>query len=164
MGLAKAVLDLLVDPRGRVSRQDLLVAATLMLAIDLLVATLLTGIPLYAGKALAYWIGGVGIMKRLQDTGRSGWWMLGGAVAFFIWAAVIGVAMVFVLGLEPLHPGAPGYIVMLGLLMLPALGVTLWLHLAEGDAGMNRYGPEPVGLLKRFAPTADAGEGAASRR
>jgi uncharacterized membrane protein YhaH (DUF805 family) len=164
MRITRKMAGLLLDPRGRMSRQDMLVAATLMLMIDMVLASLATGFLLYAVKGIAYWIGGVGIVKRLRDTGRTGWWLLGGLVVFFIWAAVIGVGMVFVLGLEPLHPGAPGYVMVLGLLMLPALGAALWLHLAEGERGMNRYGGEPEGVFAGSLVGSPAGESAASRR
>lgn len=164
MGMAKELGGFLLDPRGRMSRQDLLVAATLMLMLDLLLASLAGGFALYAVKALAYWIGIVGVIKRLHDVGQSGWWVLGGAAAICIWSAVIGIGMVALLGLGSLHPGETGYIVTLGLLMLPPLGMTLWLHLAEGETGMNRFGPEPEGVSKWFARAGMADDGAASRR
>jgi uncharacterized membrane protein YhaH (DUF805 family) len=164
MGLSRDIGLLLFDPRGRMSRQDLLAAATVMMFLDLLLASLAAGLALYAIKAIAYWIGGAGIIKRLHDTGRTGWWFLGGAVALCIWSALIGIGMVFILGLEPLQAGAPGYVVMLGLVMLPALGATLWLHLAEGEPGMNRFGPEPAGLSRFLAGHGESREGAASRR
>jgi uncharacterized membrane protein YhaH (DUF805 family) len=163
MSLAKEMGGLLLDPRGRMSRQDLLVAATLMLTLDMLLAALTTGLALYALKAAAYWIGSVGIIKRLHDTGRSGWWFAGGLAALCIWAAVVGLSVGFTVGVEAMHPGAPGYIVMLSALMLPALGATLWLHFTEGERGMNRFGAEPAGIMAQIAPKPD-GEGAASGR
>jgi uncharacterized membrane protein YhaH (DUF805 family) len=163
MSLAKEMGGLLLDPRGRMSRQDLLLAATLMLTLDMLLAEMTTGAALYALKGAAYWIGGVGIIKRLHDTGRSGWWFAGGIAALCIWAAIIGLAVGFTVGLQAMHPGALGYIVMLSALMLPALGATLWLHFAEGEPGMNRFGPEPAGILAQFAPR-PGGESATSGR
>ncbi len=162
MSLGRQLGKLLFDPRGRASRQDLLVAAGVMLAVDMLMAANATGVALYALKILAYWIGCVGIVKRLHDVGRSGWWLAGGAAALCIWAAVLGLGLGFTFGLEQLRPGNIAYIVMLALLILPALGVTLWLHLAEGEKGMNRFGAEPDGILGQFGGS--PAEGAATRR
>jgi uncharacterized membrane protein YhaH (DUF805 family) len=144
------VARLLFDPRGRMSRQDLLVAATVMILIDVAMAGFASGYALYALKAVAYWIGGVGIIKRLHDIGRSGWWFLGGAAGMCIWAALLGIAIGFVVGLDGLQPGTPTYIGLLAALMLPAMGVTLWLHLAAGETGMNRFGAEPSGIVARL--------------
>jgi uncharacterized membrane protein YhaH (DUF805 family) len=162
MSLGKQLAELLFDPRGRASRQDLLVAAGAMLAVDLLLAAAVDGVPLYALKALAYWVGCVGVVKRLHDVGRSGWWLAGGAAALCMWAAVLGLGLGVIVGLEQLQPGNLAYIVMLALLLLPALGMTLWLHLAEGEKGMNRFGAEPAGIVGQFGGGAE--EGAASRR
>jgi uncharacterized membrane protein YhaH (DUF805 family) len=139
------------------SRQDLLAAATLMLLIDVAIAGLASGAALYAVKAVAYWIGGVGIVKRLHDIGRSGWWLPAGAGAMCVWAAVLGLFMGFVVGMDGLQPGAPTYIALLAALMLPAMGITLWLHLAKGEVGANRFGPEPAGLVSAILRKQDAG-------
>jgi uncharacterized membrane protein YhaH (DUF805 family) len=162
MSLGKRLGVLLFDPRGRASRQDLLVAACIMLTVDMLLAAAADGVALYALKALAYWIGCVGIIKRLHDVGRSGWWLSGGAGVLCMWAAVLGLGIGFTVGIEALQPGASAYLILLALLMLPALGITLWLHLAEGEKGMNRFGAEPDGILGQFG--VGAPEGAASRR
>ncbi|MGL4242892.1 MAG: DUF805 domain-containing protein [Beijerinckiaceae bacterium] len=153
MNHGRALGALLFDPRGRMSRQDLLVAATIMLALDFGIAGAVDGPALYAIKALAYWIGGVGIVKRLHDTGNTGWWLLWGACALCMWSVILGIGIGFTIGLESLQAGGIGYIALLAALMLPALGATLWLHLALGQPGMNRYGPEPSGILDRFAGT-----------
>ncbi len=140
------------------SRQDLLLAATLMLAVDVGLASSADGLVEYALKAAAYWIGGVGVIKRLHDVGRSGWWLLGGAAAVCIWAAVIGLGIGFTVGLESLQPGTLGYIALLAAVMLPALGMTLWLHLTSGEVGINRFGPEPEGILSHIGGMASPGE------
>jgi uncharacterized membrane protein YhaH (DUF805 family) len=160
--LGKGLFALLFDPRGRASRQDLLVAATIMLALDMGLGSLSDGWMLYVLKAVAYWIGGVGIVKRLHDIGHSGWWFLTGAAALCMWSALVGVAVVFGIGFETLQPGRPGYIVLLAALMVPAMGATLWLHLAEGEEGMNRFGPAPSGVLALLAPTRGASSETAS--
>jgi uncharacterized membrane protein YhaH (DUF805 family) len=159
------ILSMLFDPRGRMGRAQLLAAATVMLAaeVGLLAVTSPDGsLPLHFWpvKALALWIGGVAIVKRLHDVGLSGWWFLGGMAGFCMWAAVLGVGVVITGGFESLQPGGLGYLMVLAALMVPALGVTLWLHLAAGEPGMNRFGSEPSAVLGG----APAAEGAASGR
>jgi uncharacterized membrane protein YhaH (DUF805 family) len=161
MNLAKRSAALLLDPRGRISRQDLLVAATFMLTIDLGLGSLTGGYALYALKTVAYWIGGVGIIKRLHDVGRTGWWLLWGASGMCIWAAILGFGLALIGGFEALLPGSPGYIVLLAALMIPAIGMTLWLHLTPGELEMNCYGASPMGI---FGPTAGEVLGTANSR
>jgi uncharacterized membrane protein YhaH (DUF805 family) len=132
--------ELLFDPRGRVSRQDLLAAATVMLALDIGLAGAMDGSAVYAVKGLAYWIGCVGVIKRLHDVGKTGWWLLWGAGLMCIWSAILGFGIVLTGGFETLQPASVGYIALLASLMIPALGMTLWLHLAPGEPARNRYG------------------------
>jgi uncharacterized membrane protein YhaH (DUF805 family) len=159
------IMSMLFDPRGRMGRAHLLAAAAVMLAIEIgLVAVTQSdgALPLqfWPLKALAFWIGGAAIIKRLHDVGLSGWWFLGGVAGFCMWAAVLGVGVVITGGFESLMPGGLGYLMVLAALMVPALGVTLWLHFAEGEPGMNRFGAPPAA-----APgAARAVEGAASSR
>jgi uncharacterized membrane protein YhaH (DUF805 family) len=150
MGLPRTLGELLFDPRGRMSRQDLLVAAAVMLAIDLGLASLTEGALLYALKAIAYWIGGVGIVKRLHDTGRTGWWFLWGMSGLCIWSAVLGITIALTIGFESLAPGSVGYVILVAALMVPALAATLWLHFAVGELENNRFGPAPAGLFGQF--------------
>jgi uncharacterized membrane protein YhaH (DUF805 family) len=139
-------LRLLVDPRGRIGRFGLLVSASLMLAVEamLIIMTpdLASGLPPYLWplKALELWVGAAALIKRLHDVGRSGWWVLGGMAGICIWSAVVALVFVFVIGAEAFQPGSTGYAMLLGILMLPALGATLWLHLAPGDPFTNQYG------------------------
>jgi uncharacterized membrane protein YhaH (DUF805 family) len=164
MGFGKALLALLLDPRGRISRQDMLVAATIMLAVDVGMSAVATGYFGYVAKALAYWIGGVAIVKRLHDVGRSGWWMAAGMAAFCMWSAALGVAIALTIGFESLQPGGIGYVSLLAALIIPALAVTLWLHFAAGEPGMNRFGAAPAGILSTIDGDRTGEEGAASGR
>ncbi len=140
-------LTLLVDPRGRIGRFGLLVSATLMLAVEALLLILTPeqadGLPVYLWplKAFELWVGLAAMIKRLHDVGRSGWWVLGGMAGICIWSAVVAVVFVFVLGGQAFQPGSAGYVMLLGILMLPALGLAFWLHLAPGDPFPNHYGP-----------------------
>jgi uncharacterized membrane protein YhaH (DUF805 family) len=161
MGFGKRLGSLLADPRGRMSRQDLLVAATFMTVLDFGLGSLAEGPALYAIKVVAYWIVAVGVVKRLHDIGHSGWWLAGGLSIICMWSAVIGLSVGLIVGVEALQPGSPIYVGMLAVLLLPALGMTLWLHLAPGEPGMNRHGPEPEGILAGIV--APAAGGAAQR-
>jgi uncharacterized membrane protein YhaH (DUF805 family) len=147
MSFATRLGTLLFDPRGRVTRQDLLVAAIIMVLADLAAGSLAgDGHIGLVCKSVVLWMGCAAVIKRLHDVGRSGWWVLGGMAAICIWTAVIGLGAMFTLRLDTLDAGSTGYIILFSVLMLPALGITLWLHLAEGDAFMNRFGPVPAGL------------------
>ncbi len=161
MAFGKALLALLFDPRGRISRQDMLVAATLMLVLDLGLSLMTTGYAAYIAKTIAYWIGGAAIIKRLHDVGLSGWWFAGGLAGFCMWSALLGVAIALTIGFESLQPGGIGYIALLAALVVPALGLTLWLHLAAGEAGMNRFGAPPAGILAQLDAARPSGGGAA---
>jgi uncharacterized membrane protein YhaH (DUF805 family) len=142
-------LTLLVDPRGRIGRFGLLVSASLMLAVEALLMVITpeqaSGLPPYLWplKAFELWVGTAALIKRLHDVGRSGWWVLGGMAGICIWSAVVALVFVFMLGGEAFQPGSAGYAMLLGILMLPALGMTLWLHVAPGDPFPNHYGAPP---------------------
>jgi uncharacterized membrane protein YhaH (DUF805 family) len=139
-------LTLLVDPRGRIGRSGLLISASLMLAVEFLLLTLTpdpaSGLPTYLWplKALELWVGMAALIKRLHDVGRSGWWVLGGMAGICVWSAVVAIVFVFALGGQAFQPGSAGYAMLLGILMLPALGMAFWLHLAPGDPVTNHYG------------------------
>jgi uncharacterized membrane protein YhaH (DUF805 family) len=156
MGFGKRFASLLADPRGRASRQDMLAAAAVMTALDFGLGSLAEGPALYAVKAAAYWIVAVGVIKRLHDIGHSGWWLAGGLSAMCMWSAVVGLTVGLAAGIEALQPGSLIYVGMLAVLLLPALGMTLWLHLAPGQPGVNRHGPEPEGVFAGvFEPAPD---------
>jgi uncharacterized membrane protein YhaH (DUF805 family) len=70
--------------------------------------------------------------RRLHDTGRSGWWQ----AAYLVPAAVLGFASASEATLLTALSG----IALLVLLVL----LLLWL-IRRGDAGPNRFGPDPVG-------------------
>jgi uncharacterized membrane protein YhaH (DUF805 family) len=154
---------LLLDPRGRMGRTDLLVSATAVLAIEGALALLgpaeaVGSWPVLAAKACSLWIGVAALIKRLHDVGRSGWWALAAAAALCIWTAVLAFGLVIVLGADAFVPGSFGQTAMLALLLLPALGFTLWLHLAPGDPSTNRFGaPSAPAVDTAPRPTQTAG-------
>jgi uncharacterized membrane protein YhaH (DUF805 family) len=159
---------LLLDPRGRIGRVGLFVSASLMLGIE---AFLLVAVPeqsdslpvyLWPMKALALWLGTIGLIKRLHDVGRSAWWVLAGMAGLCVWSAVVAVVTGVMFGSAALVPGSTGYIVLLGLVMLPAIGVTFWLHLEPGDPFPNRFGPPPVRTPESAQESESAQETAAA--
>ncbi len=155
-------LSLLVDPRGRIGRFGLLVSASLMLGVEALILLLApdqsAGLPLafWPLKALGFWVGTTALIKRLHDVGKSGWWVLGGMAGLCMWSAVVALVFVFLLGGQAFQPGSAGHVMLLGILMLPALGATLWLHLAPGEPYANRFGQPPAASAKPASDVAAA--------
>ena len=95
-------------------------------------------------------------VKRLHDMGKSGW------LVVIPWVAAIvgGIAAIAMMGVSALsnasglEDGDPaaimallgpamGIIAVIGLI---CLGFLLWIGLAEGQPGDNRYGPNPKGF------------------
>lgn len=95
-------------------------------------------------------------VKRLHDMGKSGW------LVVIPWVACIvgGIAAVSIAGVSAfanasgLEAGDPAAIMallgpamgILAVVGLICLGFLLWIGLSEGQAGDNRYGPNPKGL------------------
>jgi uncharacterized membrane protein YhaH (DUF805 family) len=142
-------ISVLLDPRGRTDRAGLLASASLMLGIEAFFVVALPehgGIPVYLWplKALALWVGTIGLIKRLHDVGRRAWWILAGMAGLCIWCAIVAVVIGMMFGTAAFVPGSSGYTVLLGLVLLPAIGVTFWLHLEPGDPFPNRFGQPPA--------------------
>jgi uncharacterized membrane protein YhaH (DUF805 family) len=162
MILASHWTTLLLDPRGRTGRTGLLASASLMLGIEVFFLLALPEqsdrIPVYLWpiKALALWVGTIGLIKRLHDVGRSAWWVLVGMAGICIWCAVVAIVVGLLLGAAALVPGSTGYTILLGLVMLPAIGMAFWLHLEPGDPSPNRFGPLPVHAPEAKPETAAA--------
>lgn len=143
----------LLDVRGRCNRRGLLVVASLLLAIEapLGLAFWLAGSwpggPLALALKLAlFWIALAGCARRLHDLGRSAWTLAWAVPATIVWTILAALAVVAVGGLEALTPGTPWHVAATLLSMLPVVAGTLWLHVARGEPGANRYGAEPTGL------------------
>jgi uncharacterized membrane protein YhaH (DUF805 family) len=149
------IFRLLFDPRGRAGRTELLLGASVMLGLEMVclmlwaqfgesVSSLVVVI-----KAVEILIGVSATIKRLHDTGHTGWWVLGGAAILCMWTAVVALGGIMLVGRDVLIAGSIGHLVILGLVMLPALGMTLWLHLAEGVVYKNKYGVPPNSLFAK---------------
>jgi uncharacterized membrane protein YhaH (DUF805 family) len=162
MILASHWICLLLDPRGRIGRVGLFASASLMLGIEALLIIAFPeqgdGLPVYLWpmKTLALWVGTIGIIKRLHDVGRSAWWVLAGMAGLCIWCAVVAIIISLLFGAAALVPGSTGYIILLGLIILPAIGVTFWLHLEPGDPFPNRFGQAPAPVPEAKQETAVA--------
>lgn len=76
------------------------------------------------------WLGAA--VGRLHDLGRSGWWAVG--LLAFDAGALMAAALV-----GPLMVGPIAY---LGALLL--IACTVWLGVAEGEPGGNRFGQGPA--------------------
>ncbi|MGL4636546.1 MAG: DUF805 domain-containing protein [Beijerinckiaceae bacterium] len=140
------VLGLLFDPRGRANRQALLLAAGVAVALELFTMFGLQAegaewlSPINAIKALTIWICSTSVIRRLHDMDYSGWWLPGGLALACMWTAIVGIVSVMLAGAAVLQPENPGFSIVLGIVMLPVLGATLWLHLAPGSPVINRFG------------------------
>ena len=140
-----------LDPRGRCNRKGLLLAAAILLSLQVAIALALWGggfdlaSPVVQAANLVFcWIAFALIAKRLHDLGRSAWWI---PAAVLIWlVAIISLAGAIVLSGDPdmLAPGTTVYWITFAAMLMPLLVAAIWLHTARGDAGSNRYGPEPT--------------------
>ena len=150
-----------LDPRGRCNRKGLLLAAAILLALQVAAAFVLWSAgfdlasPVVQATNLAFcWIAFALISKRLHDLGRSAWWI---PAAVLIWlAAIISLAGAIVLSGDPdmLAPGTTVYWITFTAMLMPLLAAAIWLHTARGNEGSNRYGPEPT--AQGFSMPADA--------
>jgi uncharacterized membrane protein YhaH (DUF805 family) len=147
------VLHALFIPRGRAGRSELLVVAGVLLGLQLSLAGVdIAGLNVpdvanYAVTTLVGWVGLVATIRRLHDIGYSAWWVPGALCALCIWSVGVALLAVMIFGAGAIRPEQTTYIFILGVLMLPLLGLTLWLHLSGSDPLPNRFG----------APTSEPG-------
>jgi uncharacterized membrane protein YhaH (DUF805 family) len=108
-----------------------------------------------------FWLALAAASKRLHDLGRSAWWTLAAFLGVVVVVTLIVLTAAIILGLGALHPSSPHFrAVHLATLVgatVPIFAATMWLHLARGTPGPNRYGPEPTGI--GFARPHDAQHG-----
>lgn len=118
--------------------------AVVLSFIDAVLSAYEEGIGMLTGIfQLAMFLPALGVaVRRMHDTGRSGWWVLvplipliGGALIG--WLAVLGDAaeiMLVVLG------------VLVTLFMFIGWLIFLWFATRDGQPGENAYGPDPKAL------------------
>ena len=140
----------LIDPRGRCDRRGLLALAIIIMVLQaaLALAVLASGIepaPLIVDmvNAVFVYMAFAATAKRLHDTGRSAWWIVGGAIAVVAWSIAVAFSAVLALGPDGFDPGSFWWIVAVTVSTLPAFALLLWLHCAKGDSQANRFGPVP---------------------
>jgi uncharacterized membrane protein YhaH (DUF805 family) len=140
------VFRVLFDPRGRSNRQSLLIAASVvvMLEIGLMIVPVVPSAdwlsPVSAIKGVMIWICCASVIKRLHDLDISGWWLPGGMALACMWTAAVAVLSMLVGGSAVLQANNTTAAIVLGLVMMPVLGATLWLHLTPGSPVINRFG------------------------
>ncbi len=83
-------------------------------------------------------------VRRLHDTGRSGWWLLGFGIAFTLWSCVASILTVCALTL------ASGFHTLLPCLALDGISFvgftaySIWvLGIQPSQPGHNQYGAPP---------------------
>jgi uncharacterized membrane protein YhaH (DUF805 family) len=100
---------------------------------------------IFAGSFFFYWLPYLAVtVRRLHDTGRSGWWMFKPFLVGLLGAIGIGVLAG--------HDGRGqriGLPPMAFMLLSPTLsiGVTVWFYVVlclPGTHGNNRFGPDPI--------------------
>lgn len=141
----------LADPRGRFDRVDFIWAAVTLVAGQLAFALGLwaTGADFlgwrgFLANLVFGWLAYAAISKRLHDLGHSGWWLLGCFVAWLAAALVAALTIALIVGPDALETGTPAFWATFSALMLPAVAMALWLHLAVGEPAANCYGPAPT--------------------
>ena len=89
--------------------------------------------------SLALLLPGLGIsVRRLHDTGRSGWWLLIGVVPGVLLAMMSALALAGGAGAS-----AFAFAMLLPILMLAAAALLIYWYVQPGTAGANQYGPPP---------------------
>lgn len=118
--------------------------ATMVVQIPLRMMDKLTngGTPFSSLFTLATLLPWLGVTtRRLHDTGRSGWWLLGFAIAL-----VGGVALMTLAIVRDDRTAADFTVMILFILLLLGMGVTFLVFMVlPGTPGPNRYGSDPYG-------------------
>lgn len=144
------VLRQYVDFNGRARRKEYwmfalftVIVSIVLTILDRLLGLNAGGFGLLSGLyGLAVLLPSLGVsVRRLHDTGRSGWWLL-------VLLPVLAVeALVVVFGLAP--PATPpplgilGIIALVGIIGFVGAIVLTVFQATDGNRGPNNYGPDP---------------------
>lgn len=152
MQLAHSLFEIF-DPRGRCNRKGFLILAFAMLGAQLAVIGAFLAMDEHSegwaaglANAFFFWLVTAAVSKRLHDIGLSGWWILKAALIILLWATLFIAGLMVILPAASFEPGGTGFLLGVGGTTIPVFLAILWLHCALGNAGANRYGPEPSGL------------------
>jgi uncharacterized membrane protein YhaH (DUF805 family) len=146
------------DFSGRVGRAQywyfMLVSALVGLAVAIVGSLVLFGSSLQGLYALAMLLPSVGMTaRRLQDTGRPGFWawLLAVPLGFMMIMALFAIITVLTLGL-----GAILFLLtpILWLATVVAIGILIYFCAQPGTPGANEYGPAPAAWTPHGAPAA----------
>ncbi len=110
---------------------------------------------LFGGVGLFAFVAGLAVIlptvavqvRRLHDTGRSGWWVGGYYLLYLVYVlAALGLMGAMASGAE--SAASTGLVMLIGLLGLAIFAyfvVLLVFFILPGTKGPNRYGPDPYG-------------------
>lgn len=85
-------------------------------------------------------------VRRLHDTGRSGWWVGGALIAFIVFGVVIG-ATFGAIGVEDpsdMFAGTVGVLFIVFAIAVLIYAITMLVFMClDSEPGTNKYGPSP---------------------
>ena len=143
--------SLFFSAEGRIGRQAFWIGWLMLLGVQVVAGWIPVIGHVLGLVALFAWV--CLCTKRLHDMGRSGWWQVPPFALSL--ALVIGSVLWIGLGaaLAAISDGNPEMVALAGVGVLlvslfvafaAMIGFTLWVGIAEGQVGENRYGEPPL--------------------
>jgi len=140
------VLRQYVNFHGRAQRKEYWMFALFNVILSLILTVLDSLFDLTASRfgllsglyGLAVLLPALGVsVRRLHDTGRSGWWLLLAPLGSMIAVGALGFLVGFLLGIPLFVVTAPLVGLIIGSIVL------IVFYATDGDRGPNKYGPDP---------------------